>query len=210
MPIIKFSGLLVLCGLVSLSALNGCVYDNEPPRRLVPEPASSAGPAPPTAGNDDTGAPAAPVSPAPMLVEVDTDQTMNAVAGDGVGVFIEYRKGGHWHVWWTCDTTQTHQSCEFSVSAAAASGNVSNVDASELPGGFVASPTESRVDASSTTTTGVHGIRFDSSPGAVVTIEASVGGLKDGSFLFFVQDGKVNGGFAGKLTNPLQVQGKVP
>jgi hypothetical protein len=34
--------------------------------------------------------------------------------------------------------------------------------------------------------------------------------VQDGSFLFFVQDGKVNGGFTGKVTNPLQVQGKTP
>jgi hypothetical protein len=145
-----------------------------------------------------------------MLVEVDTDQTMTAVGGDGVGVFIEYAKGGHWHVWWTCDTTRTQQSCEFSVSAAATSGNISNLDSAELAGGFTTSPTASRVDAKSTTTSQVHGMRFDTDAGAIVTIDAAVGGLKDGAFLFFVQDGKVNGGFAGRLTNPLQVQGKTP
>ena len=158
-------------------------------------------PAPITPGNS---------SPSPMLVEIDADQTMTAVGGEGVGVFIEYFKGGHWHVWWTCDTAQTRQSCDFSVSAAAASGNVSNVDASELAGGFVTTSTASRVEAKSTTTTEVHGIRFDTNPGAIVTVDASVGGLKDGAFLFFVQDGKVNGGFAGKLTNPLQLQGNAP
>lgn len=145
-----------------------------------------------------------------MLVEIDTDQTMTAVGGDGVGVFIEYAKGGRWHVWWTCDTARTQQACEFSVSAAATSGNISNLDSAELEGGFTTSPTASRVDATSTTTMQVHGIRFDTDPGAIITIDAAVGGLKDGAFLFFVQDGKVNGGFAGRLTNPLQVQGKTP
>ena len=145
-----------------------------------------------------------------MLVEVDTDQTMTATGGDGVGVFIEYFKGGHWHVWWTCDTAQTRQSCDFAVGAAAASGALWNLDASELTGGSATSPTASRIEATSTTTTEVHGIRFDSEPGAVITVDAAVGGLKDGAFLFFVQDGKVNGGFAGKLTNPLQLQGKAP
>ena len=86
-----------------------------------------------------------------------------------MGVFVEYGKGGHWHVWWTCDTKQTHQSCDFSVSARAASGNVTNLDASELAGGFVTSATTSRVDAKSTTTTEVHGIRFDTNPGAIIT-----------------------------------------
>lgn len=145
-----------------------------------------------------------------MLVEVDTDQTMSAVGGEGVGVFIEYAAGGHWHLWWTCDTAQTRQSCDFSVSATAASGNIENVDASELVGGAVTSPNASRVEATSNTTTGVDGIRFDTNPGAVITVDAAVGGFKDGAFLFFVQDGKVNGGFTGTLTNPLQVRGSSP
>ncbi len=204
---------LVLAGVVlSTSALSACVYDDEPPRALTkdakpyspdrdPAPSSTGDPTPPS----PTG-----TSPSPMLVEVDADQTMNAVGGEGVGVFVEYARGGHWHLWWTCDTTKTKQSCEFSVSAAAATGNVSKLDAAELEGGYVASSTESRVEARSTTTTEVHGIRFDTTPGAVITIDATVGGLRDGAFLFFVQRGQVNGGFAGKLTNPLQFQGSAP
>jgi hypothetical protein len=190
---------------LSLGGLMGCVYENEPPRRLAPEPEATPAPS-------ETGTTPAPStgSPSPMLVEVDTDQTMTAVGGEGVGVFIEYFKGGHWHVWWTCDTAKTRQSCDFSVSATAASGTIDNLDAGELAGGLVTSPTASRVDATSTTTTEVHGIRFDTAPGAVITVDAAVGGLKDGAFLFFVQDGKVNGGFTGTLTNPLQLQGNTP
>ncbi|MBX3261762.1 MAG: hypothetical protein KIS78_06580 [Labilithrix sp.] len=193
---------------MSLASLGGCVYEDEPPRRLAPEPQPySPDPAPGTSSGDPGTSPA---SPAPMLVEVDADQTMNAVGGEGVGVFIEYARGGHWHVWWTCDTTETGQSCDFSVSATAASGNVTNLDLTELAGGYATSPNPSRVEASSTTTTEVHGVRFDTNPGAVITVDAAVGGLKDGAFLFFVQDGKVNGGFTGKLTNPLQLQGNAP
>jgi hypothetical protein len=145
-----------------------------------------------------------------MLVQVDTDQTMHEAGGDGVGVFVEYGKGGHWHLWWTCDTSRTQQSCDFAVGAAAASGNVSNVNATDLAGGFVASATPSRVDARSTTTTEVHGIRFDTAPGVAITVDASIGGVKNGAFLFFVQNGKVNGGFAGTLTDPLELQGTTP
>ena len=60
-------------------------------------------------------------------------------------------------------------------------------------------PTPSSVEAKITTTNQVHGIRFDTNPGAIITLKASLGGIADGSFLFFVQDGKVNGGFTGKL-----------
>jgi hypothetical protein len=71
-------------------------------------------------------------------------------------------------------------------------------------------PTPSSIEASVTTATEVHGLTFDTNPGAVITLKASLGGLADGSFLFFVQDGKVNGGYEGKLSNPLQLQGKTP
>jgi hypothetical protein len=63
---------------------------------------------------------------------------------------------------------------------------------------------------SSTTTTQVHGVTFQTDPGAVVTVDAHIGNFHDSSFLFFVQDGQVNGGYSGRLTNPLQFVGKTP
>jgi hypothetical protein len=206
------------------STLFACVIEDAPPRRLAHDPAPSS----PGAGSDPgtgTGTiggeggttlpPSTPASPAPMLVLVDTDQVMNADPGQGVGIFTEYAAGGKWHVWWTCDTSQSNQDCDVSLSATAASGNISAVDAAELEGGFVTSPTPSRVEARIRTTTQVHGITFATNPGAVITLEATVGGLKEGpgangSFFFFVQDGKINGGFTGRLTNPLQLQGNKP
>lgn len=188
-----------------VSSLVACLYDHEPRRRhdgaeasASPGPSASATAAPPAS------------NPAPMLVEVDTDQTMTAEPGAGVGVFVEYGAGGRWHVWWTCDTSTTGQSCDFAISATVAPGTLSNLDASQLAGGMVATPTGARVDARVTTSSQVHGLTFATNPGAVLTVQASVGGVQDGSFLFFVQDGKVNGGWAGKLTNPLQLQGKTP
>jgi hypothetical protein len=205
----KMNVIVPALSLAFVASLAACVYDNDPPRRLAPEPAPSvsASPAPST---PPPGTPTSPAAGSPLLVEVDTDQTMNAVGGDGVGVYVEYGKGGKWHVWWTCDTNQTQESCDFAVSASVASGAITNLDSTELAGGFVTSPSASRVDAKSTVTTQVRGIRFDTAPGAVITVEASVGGLKDGSFLFFVQNGKVNGGYTGKLTNPLLLQGATP
>jgi len=197
------------------SFLAACVYEDEPPRRLAPDPhpAYEPGTQDPNTGtttDPGTSGGTTSTSPSPMLVEIDTDQTMTADPGQGVGVFVEYGKGGHWHVWWTCDTAKTRQSCDFSVSASAASGNITNVDGRDLAGGFHTTPTASRVEAKITTSNQVHGLRFDTNAGAVLTVEASVGGLKDGAFLFFVQNGKVNGGFQGKLTNPLQLQGNAP
>jgi hypothetical protein len=206
------------------TTLFACVIEDAPPRRLAPDPAPSS-PEPPSAGaigggsgsgsDAPTAVPTTPGSPSPILVLIDTDQVMNADPGQGVGVFTEYSAGGKWHVWWTCDTAISKQDCDVAVSATAAAGNISNVDSAELQGGTVVTPTPSRVEANVKTTNQVHGIKFTTNPGAVITLEATIGGLKEGpgpnrSFFFFVQDGKINGGFGGTLTNPLQLQGNKP
>jgi hypothetical protein len=194
----------VVLGAAAFLQLAGCVVEEDHPRYYGSGPTAEAPvAAAPSTSNGGT-------STTPMVVQVDTDQTMSATGGDGVGVFVEYAKGGHWHVWWTCDTNQTSQSCDFSVTASAASGAVSNVDSSQLPGGFLTTPNPGEIDLHSTTTTEVDGVRFDTAPGTVLTVRASVGSLTDGAFLFFVQGGKLNGGFSGKLTNPLQFEPTVP
>lgn len=194
--------------LVLASMISACVYDDAPPRRLVhdPEPYSD----PVATGSAGAANSSSSASSAPILAEVDPNQTMDVVGGDGVGVFIEYRTGGHWSVRWTCDTNITHQSCDVSLSAEVAVGAVSNVDSTDLADGSVTSPSPSRIEVKSTTTTDVRGVYFDTDPGVAITLDAEVGGIKDGSFLFFVQDGKVNGGYTGVLSNPIRLQGKAP
>lgn len=169
-----------------------------------PSPSGSASASPPPASSGPSG------TVQPLLAVVDTDQTMDAVGGDGVGLFIEYSTGGHWHLWWTCDTNQTQQSCNFVIGASVASGEITNLDASQLAGGFATLSSTTQLDAQSTTTTQVSGIRFDTAPGATIKLEASMSNITDGSFLFFVQDGKVNGGYAGALSNPLSLVGSTP
>jgi hypothetical protein len=217
-----FSSLVSGLSTVALaSSLFACVIEDAPPRRLAPDSAPSnpgSGSSGGTGAVGDDGStlpPSSPASPAPMLVVVDTDQVMNADPGQGVGIFTEYGAGGKWHIWWTCDTARSGQDCDVSLSATAASGNISNVDAAELEAGVATSPTPSRVEARVRTSTQVHGITFTTNPGAVITLDATIGGLREGpgangSFFFFVQDGKINGGFEGRLTNPLQFQGKTP
>lgn len=218
-----FASWVARLGTVALaSSLLACVIEDAPPRHLAGDPAPSgvggvdgSGGSGAVGGESPVLPPSNPASPAPMLVVVDTDQVMNADPGQGVGIFTEYAAGGMWHVWWTCDTSISQQDCEVSLSATATAGNITGIDAAELEGGFVTSPTPSRVEARVRTTTQVHGIRFATNPGAVITLEATVGGLREGpgpnrSFFFFVQGGKINGGFTGALTNPLQLQGSAP
>lgn len=206
--------LLLLASLVALGASvtacdddwrhNHCYGDQYCHDDFYGTPASSGSASPPPASSAPSG------TVQPLLAVVDTDQTMDAVGGDGVGLFIEYGAGGHWHLWWTCDTNQTQQSCNFVVGASVASGEITNLDASQLAGGFATLSSTTQLDAQSTTTTEVSGIRFDTAPGATIKLEASMSNITDGSFLFFVQDGKVNGGYAGALSNPLSLVGSTP
>jgi len=207
--------LLAVTAVTAVAASSlGCIVEDGPPRRLADHGGGSPSPVE-SEGSSSGGAspapntPSSPSAPAPMLAVIDTDQVMTAQPGEGVGVFTEYMRGGKWRVWWTCDTAQTGQDCDFSVIVSTAAGTLSEVNTSSLAGGQVGGH-ESRIEAHIRTSNQVHEVTFSTNPGAIITLEASVGGIEDGAFLFFVQDGKVNGGFAGKLTNPLQLQGNTP
>lgn len=148
----------------------------------------------------------------PILVDVDTDKTMNAAPGEGVGVFIEYATGGHWHVWWTCDTnvnTSGALTCDFTVKVNVTQGTMKLK--SDAPAGAARlAATGQQLDEVTTTGAEVHGVFFDTDPGAVITLDASIGAQHDGRYFFFVQNGQVNGGYSGTLTNPLMLEGTKP
>ncbi|WP_394826340.1 hypothetical protein [Pendulispora albinea] len=153
-------------------------------------------------------------SSTPLLVEVDTDQTLNAKPGEGVGIYSEYSSGGHWYIWWTCDTNRdrAHRPCRIEVGVHAESGKLSNVRGAKLLASdtVVANSNGTDASASTTTTTNVAGILFDTDPGAIITLTAFVDGRLEPAYLFFVQAGQVNGGYPGRLTDPLRLQGSKP
>jgi hypothetical protein len=147
----------------------------------------------------------------PILADVATGGTLNAKPGDGVGVFTEYTTGGHWHVWWTCDTNKTGATCPMDVKVSVASGAISGTTADDSPtAGSVAASTPQQIEIVTTTTTSTDGVRFDTTAGATITLSASISCVFDGSYFFFVQDGKVNGGFTGTLTDPIMLEGAAP
>jgi hypothetical protein len=153
----------------------------------------------------------------PLLVVVDTGQTLTAQGGQGVGVFTEYQQGGHWHVWWTCDTALTQLDCQFQVTVSGGSGGASGASpltavAAQFAsaGAQYSQPSVAEIVATSTTSLGVDGLDFDATPGGTITLEAQVNGTGNGSFLFFVQDGQVNGGYKGAISDPLMLQPSAP
>jgi hypothetical protein len=145
-----------------------------------------------------------------MLVDVDPNRTMSATPGDGVGVFTQYQTGGHWYVWWTCDTSKTGLSCDFDVSVTVSTGTIANVVGQDA----TIAAFSQEIEVRSTTTTAVAGVTFDtvvpSGTTPIITLDAKLGGVSDPAYLFFVQDGSVNGGYSGMLTDPLMLEPSTP
>lgn len=169
-----------------------------------------------SSGGSSSGGSAGTGSGQPMLVDVDPNRTMTANPGDGVGVFTEYQTGGHWHVWWTCDTNKTTLGCGFDVSVSVLSGTIANLAGQGLgQDDRLTQPGTQQIEAKTTTTTSVDGVTFDTplDPNGdvpVITLDVKLDGQENGQYLFFVQDGKINGGFTGTLTDPLMLEPTTP
>jgi hypothetical protein len=150
----------------------------------------------------------------PLLVVVDTGQTLTATPGQGVGVFTQYKAGGHWNVWWTCDTSVTNLPCSFRIDVTPGSGmagSFANVDlATSADPANLLSPTTSSITVTSTTRSDTNGVAFDTAPGATITLDAQINGEQNGQLLFFVQDGRVNGGYQGTISDPLMLEPSAP
>jgi hypothetical protein len=157
-----------------------------------------------SSGSEDGGT----ASAYPMTVTVDTDQTMGAQPGQGVGVFVTYDSGGSWNVWWTCDSAvdTVNPPCAFDVKIAAQQGSITNVSTQGLtPNDTVTQPSASSLEGVTTTTTNAATVTFTTQPGAKIFLSATVGGQYDGRFIFFVEQGQIRDGFSGTVTDPIYI-----
>jgi hypothetical protein len=173
---------------------------------------SGAGWEPSGAGAVATDAGGGGPSEYPILAPIDTNLTMTAAPGDGVGVFVEYATGGQWTVWWTCDSLvdSANPPCQFDVKISVRTGSIT----APTTNGFAATDTftssATQIEGVTTTSTGSDGVTFQTAPGAAIALSATVGGQYDGRFIFFVEGGKVDDGFTGTVTDPIDLQGSTP
>jgi len=155
----------------------------------------------------EDGTPVDTATPQLVRAVVDTDQRMsNVIGGEGVGVFIEYQSGGSWRVRWTCDSARTRQACNYKVRVAASA----ILEPQAEGGASISSSGTKFVSLTTATSYDVQGVSFATDPGEVITLEVEVDGVKTGAYVFFVQDGKVNGGYEGKLSNPIELVPSAP
>jgi hypothetical protein len=194
---------------LAVASVTACVVQSEPGSGY--SGSGSAG----GSGSSSGGSGGSGASAQPMLVDLDPDQSMNASPGEGVGVFIQYKTGGHWNIWWTCDTNKTGLGCSFDNTVTVSTGSITNLAGQVLEGSdAVTQPSAQKIEAVTATSTGVDGITFDtpfsSGQTPVITLDAKLNGSENSQYLFFVQDGKINGNYQGMLTDPLMLEPKTP
>jgi hypothetical protein len=140
-----------------------------------------------------------------MLVVVDDNAKIQVRGGQSTGIFIEYESGGHWRLEWTCDSSGTG-TCGFDVTVSIATGAMTNVTSQFSYPTDTMTRFSQTIFANTVTTTGIDGITFDTQPGATITLSARLGGQAGpGAAPFFIQDGKVNGGYPHAVSDPLML-----
>ncbi len=147
-------------------------------------------------------------APNGVTAVVDTNRSLSATAGQGVGVFVEYDSGGHWDITWTCDTALSGETCDFSLAFTVVGGGVpTNVQPYGNPKVVTL---ENGLVVDSTIGDSLDELTFDTPAGATMEMTTKLSGENNGAIVFFVQDGKVNGGYSGTLSDPLDFVGSAP
>lgn len=164
-------------------------------------------------GGHDNGHPVVsdppPELPEPMLVSVDTDQTMDAVPGEGVGLFVEYAAGGNWLLWTTCDTNYSNVACAFDVFATVdTSSTIDDVTETDLEGHDLVEVFKSgEVHLHAETSSDMDAVRILTTPGAILRVEMSLDGVAEQRFIYWVSGGVLH---EGAPTNPVDFEPTSP
>jgi hypothetical protein len=172
----NYESFLVLSAL----AFVACGYDNGPGYRYVDQQQTN---------------------PTIFSANIDTDAALgNVVAGEGVGMMIEYRTGGTWMVQFSCDTAKTNLQCYWSVNMQSLDGSaIGGVDQQHLDN--MDAVTRQSADVlwyDGLTTTEVDQFTFQTDAGKPIGFDVW---LQDESepnrYVFWIGDGWLNRGMAG-------------
>ncbi len=141
-------------------------------------------------------------------VSIDTGAALATNAGEGAGVFVEYKTGGHWHIFATCDTAVSGYGCAYDVTAQVFSGAVSNVVGEELESDdVIGSNCADTAFLSVTTGTTFDGMWFDATAGAPVRVTAALSSTLYPNIIYWVSDGLPR---SDANANPLDLTPKTP
>lgn len=114
--------------------------------------------------------------------------------GQGVGVFVEYRSGGYYHIDLTCDTQLSGYGCSWWVVAEPDEGSVFAVSSYQLERSDYFEVGAGSVALSAYTSDELDGVSFRTRPGATLRLYVTLDAFPESRFVYWVGDGAVHGG----------------
>jgi hypothetical protein len=144
----------------------------------------------------------------PMKVAIDPDVKLTAAPGDGVGVFVEYGSGGHWHIWTTCDTSHSSSVCSFDIFASTIDGSAIDFTGQDLEGyDFTSKNTDGSVEFYAETSSDTDAVDLTTTPGATLQLEVRLDGNSAPAYVDWFGAGVLH---KGAPTNPVLFVPKTP
>jgi len=142
-----------------------------------------------------------PVLDDPMTVQITSDATLIVQGGDGVGVFVESRADGSWHVYASCDTNTSGFACDF-TGKITSDANVSDVQPDSLEAADSTSlENDQTVSFRLDTSTDLDGFTFATDVGAEIELEFFLDGHSTPEYVFWMGGGVLH---TGAPTNPVR------
>jgi len=150
-----------------------------------------------------------PVSEDPMLVALDTDATVSAEPGEGVGLFVEYAAEGKWRLSTTCDTNYSNIGCTFDVFAGVdTSSELTDLSTEDLEGRDDAAIIEEGVAGwHAETASDIDAITLTTTPGAILRVEMYLDQVSQPRFVYWFGNGVLH---EGAPTNPVDFEPTAP
>ncbi|MGC4089974.1 MAG: hypothetical protein QM756_19215 [Polyangiaceae bacterium] len=127
---------------------------------------------------------------------IDADGLIDTKQGDGVGVFVEYASGGHWHVFATCDTNISSKDCMFDVVVhslgksgvlSAVGDDLEDEDSASLFG-------VDGIQMVSYTAADFDGFYLDTDPGAALQVDVLLDNACGASYVYWLGGGGIHTG----------------
>ena len=110
---------------------------------------------------------------------------------------MEYRTGGDWEVWTSCDTKATGATCNYEVNITSA-GAISNVESVDVEANDrVDSFNGNAISFFAETATRSDALRFTTEPGADLEVELILDGIVAPPYMVWYADGLVHDGADG-------------
>lgn len=155
---------------------------------------------------DDDVTPTDPPPDVPAEVSeviIQPDRVLEAVPGEGVGVFVEYQTGGKWRIWTTCDTFTSKTVCSYEIFA-----NVTRVEhlhtyGTEEVEGFdeVKAFEDGTVQLIADTDSDIDALVLEVEEGQPLDLEVYLDGQSAQPFVYWVSDDVIH---AGAPDNPVR------